>query len=64
MIKIFVYQSVSKSCKNVLFISSKLGKRKLRDQKNLNNPQSCFTLDLVKINNKGCESHSVVSDSL
>ena len=34
MIKIFVYQSVSKSCKNVLFISSKFGKRKLRDQKN------------------------------
>ena len=36
------YQSVSKSCKNVLFISSKFGKRKLRDQKNLNNPQSRF----------------------
>lgn len=61
--KVFAYQSIPKSCKDVLLLPSSkyLVQQNSRDQENLNNSQSVqhvktdsvLELDLIKINNKG-----------
>lgn len=54
MIKIFASQSIAKSYKNVLFISSKyLVQQNSRDQRIWTILKAVLAVDLVKINNKG-----------